>query len=234
MSISTSTLRSQNMEKRRQRIVAEARKLLASGGNGALNLRDLADQANLTVPTIYNLIGKKEDVLLAVADEVLAEIESHMTPVNTTEPLSVATALVAASINLFSENEDFYRAAFLAVEGLDESGQHHHEVERIYAWAGALVSQGLDACLNAKLLRGRMPAELMSQLMTRTYRMNCRGWAFGHYDIEAFRQQATNDLYVILAADAVETFHSRLIREIKKNTTQVNLPTSKRKIKQSS
>ena len=221
------------MEKRRLRIVAEARKLLASGGNTALNLRDLADQAEVTVPTIYNLIGKKEDVLLAVADEVLTEIESHMTPVSSTEPLNAATAIVDASIELFGEDQDFYRAAFLAVEGLDESGQHHHEVERIYAWAEALVAEGLAACLEAKLLRGRVPVELMSQLMTRTYRMNCRGWAFGHYDIDTFHRQAIGDLYLILAADAVETFHTRLMRNTSTNNTEVSVPNLEPKIKRS-
>lgn len=225
MTTATDTLRARNMQKRRTRIIAEARKLLARGGNGALNLRELASQANLTVPTIYNLVGNKEDVLLAVAAEVLTEIESRIAPASSAEPLEVAAALVEESTQLFSENEDFYRSAFLAVEGLDESGQHHHEVERIYAWAEALVLEGVDACLKARLLRGRVPLESMSNLITRNYRMNCRGWAFGHYGLEEFRRQAIADLYIILAADAVEIFHSKLMNNIAQTQAQKSVVT---------
>ena len=211
-----SSLRARNMSKRRDRILAEARGLLARGGFEALNLRELARLADVTVPTIYNLIGKKEDVLLALGASVLTEIESRIAPVSDAEPLIVAAAVVEESINLFTSDQDFYRAAFLAVESLDQGGQHHAEVARIYAWVGDLLSVGIKACATARLVRGRIPAKLMAALITRNYRMSCRGWAFGHYDIDEFRRIALADLYITLASDAVETFHEQLMRKISK------------------
>ena len=208
------TLRTRNMNKRRERLLAEARFLLASGGFEALNLRDLARLADVTVPTIYNLIGRKEDVLLALGADVLNEIESRTTPGDDADPLTLAAAVVVESIGLFAENEDFYRAAFLAVEWLDQGGQHHDEVARIYAWVGRLMTSGIEACRAARLLRGRIPATLMSGLVTRNFRMSCRGWAFGHYGLDEFRRIALSDLYITLSADAVETFQVQLLRRI--------------------
>ena len=49
------SVREFNMAKRRQRILAEARRLIARGGIEALNLRKLAAAAEVTVPTIYNV-----------------------------------------------------------------------------------------------------------------------------------------------------------------------------------
>ena len=43
----TATLRTRNMNKRRERLLAEARFLLANGGFEALNLRELARLADL-------------------------------------------------------------------------------------------------------------------------------------------------------------------------------------------
>ena len=60
------SVRAHNMQKRRARILAEARGLLARGGFEAMNLRDLARLAAVTVPTIYNLIGNKEEVIVAL------------------------------------------------------------------------------------------------------------------------------------------------------------------------
>ena len=208
------TVRARNMQIRRTRILNEARGILAQRGFEALNLRELARMADVTVPTIYNLIGKKEEVFLALAAEVVAEIESRIEPTDTAEPLSLATAVFAESIRLFAEDEDYYRSAFLSVEGLDQVGLHHSGVEQIYGWVGGLMHNGIDACRKAHLLQGKIPANAMSEMMTRTYRMNCRGWAFGHYGIDKFHDQAMSDLYIILAADAVDTFRARLLRNV--------------------
>lgn len=216
MNLAADTLRARNMEKRRSRLLAEARHLLASGGFEALNLRELARLAGVTVPTIYNLIGKKEDVLLALGAVVLTEIEARIAPIRHADPLTLAAAVVVESTRLFAEDENFYRAAFLAVEWLDQTGQHHEQVARIYAWAGALMSAGINACRTARLIRGRIPAAQISELLTRNFRMSFRGWAFGHYGIDEFRRIALSDLYILLTADAVETFQLRLLREISK------------------
>ena len=45
MNAATHSVREQNMQKRRERILAEARNLLARDGFDALNLRDLASKA---------------------------------------------------------------------------------------------------------------------------------------------------------------------------------------------
>lgn len=208
------TVRTRNMQKRRTRLLAEARVLLATGGYEALNLRDLARQAELTVPTIYNLIGRKEDVLLAVAAGVLVELEARVVPQGDTDPLTLASAVVEALTYLFAEDEDFYRAAFLAVEWLDQGGLHHQQVAHIYAWVGALLDAGLAACRSAGLLKGRIPEADINALIMRSFRMSCRGWAFGHYDIDEFRRISLTDLYITLCADAEETFHQQLTRRI--------------------
>ena len=218
-----STIRAANMERRRQRILAVARATLARGGFEALTLRSLAQEAGVTVPTIYNLIGNKEEVLLALADEVLAEIEARFPNKDEADPLDAAAAVVTGCTQIFSENANYYRAAFLALENLDQSGQHHDQVERVYVWAETLMHRGIDACLSAGLLRGRVAREQMSRLMTRSFRMNCRAWAFGYRTITQFHEQALADLYLILAADAVETFHARLLRNLKKSQSNTSV-----------
>lgn len=58
---------------RRARILAAARKLLASGGFERLTVKSLASEADLSVPTIYNLIGTRHDVLVhAMNDHTIA------------------------------------------------------------------------------------------------------------------------------------------------------------------
>jgi AcrR family transcriptional regulator len=210
----TGGLRGTNMRLRRARILAAARGLLVRGGFEALNLRELARAAEVTVPTIYNLVGSKEEVLIALFREVLDEIEARIGSPRNLAPLAAATAVVTESTGLFAEDEDFYRTAFLAVEYLDEAGAAGERVAQLYAWGERLITAGFEACRSARLLRGRIPAGTLGELVLRSYRTNCRAWAFGRFGIEEFRRLALTDLYVTLAADAVESFQSSLNRRI--------------------
>lgn len=57
------------MAERRARILEAARTIIAVRGFEALTVRELADAAGVTVPTIYNLVGSKEQVLIAAVTE---------------------------------------------------------------------------------------------------------------------------------------------------------------------
>jgi AcrR family transcriptional regulator len=207
-------LRTLNMQKRRARILTETRRLLTQGGVDAVNLRDLARLADVTVPTIYNLIGSKEEVLVALFSEVLSEIESRMVLARSTDPFVMAEAVVRESTSLFAEDEDFYRSAFLAVEYLDQRGAERDEVAQLYAWGERLTTTGVIACRQAGLLRGRIAPARLGELILRSYRTSCRAWAMGQITLTEFRARALNDVYITLAADAVETFRALLEKKI--------------------
>ena len=202
------------MQHRRERILRMAHELLAKGGFEALSLRELARQAAVTVPTIYNLIGNKEELLVALFAQAVGEIESRMRAAQAVDPLGLAEAVVTESTGLFAEDDGFYRAALLAVEALDQAGSHPDKVARLFAGGEALIRAGIDACRAAGLLRGRLSATVLVEHFLRSFRTLCRSWAFGQLPMAAFRQAALTDLYVTLAADAVETFQARLARRI--------------------
>ena len=211
------SLREFNMAKRRARILQEARALLTAGGFDALNLRTLARDAEVTVPTIYNLVGNKEALVVALFSDALAEIEDRVDRHLGGSPLEMAEAVVTESLGLFEEDEQYYRAAFIAVEYLDQSGSHHATVADLYRWGERLIILGFNACESAGLLRGRIPPDLFGAQILRSYRTACRAWAFGQQSLSAFRSALLNDIYINLAADAVDTFHAALLKKIAAN-----------------
>lgn len=214
MSDTETSVREFNMAKRRRRILAEARLLITRGGIEALNLRALAAAADVTVPTIYNLIGKKEALVIALFTDALAEIEQRVRSAAHGSALEVTEAVVAESTGLFAEDENYFRSAFIALEHLDQTQAHHAAAERVYAWGCRMITSGLNACRDAGLIAGRIPAALLGDQILRGYRSSCRAWACGQLSIEEFRASALSDVYTCLAADAVETFHAQLVRKI--------------------
>ena len=207
-------VRVSNMRKRRDRILAQARSLLTRDGFEALNLRDLARLAEVTVPTIYNLLGNKEEVLVALFGEVLTEIETRVRTAASDDALGRASAVVIESTGLFAEDPHYYRSAFLAVEYLNQSGAHHDKVTQLYAWGERLITDGVLACHAARLLAGRIASPLLSELVLRAFRISCREWAFGQISIDQFRRTALTDVYITLAADGVTSFRTVLMEKI--------------------
>lgn len=223
------TLRTANMQKRRARVLAAAHQLLAEQGFAGLNVRDVAHHAGVTVPTIYNLIGNKEQLLVALIANVLHEIESRAHTTIDRTPLALAAAMVTETTGLFAEDEAYYRSAFLAVEALDNSDVPHPDAERIYSWAERLIIEGIEACGDAGLIRRQIPTAAMGELIMRSFRINCRAWALHHISIDDFRRRAMSDLYVTLAADAVDTFHRLLLNKVAELAADDAAPASNKK-----
>ena len=73
-----SDTRSINKQRRRDAILGAAQRVIGDEGFDALNLRALADAASVTVPTIYNLIGNKDAVLMALMERAVVRIEEQL------------------------------------------------------------------------------------------------------------------------------------------------------------
>lgn len=59
----------------RQRIVAAAGALVDAEGLGAVSIRRLATELGVSGPSLYNHVATKDDILDAVADAILAEVD---------------------------------------------------------------------------------------------------------------------------------------------------------------
>ena len=71
-------MRERNIELRRQKILEAARVLLSRGGLGALSMRKLAEEASLSVNTLYNLWGTREEILKALTFDARDRMEATL------------------------------------------------------------------------------------------------------------------------------------------------------------
>ena len=113
-------LRTANKQRRRQQILLAAHDLIARQGVRALTMRSLADEAAVSVPTVYALVGGRDDVIAA-----LMESGVHRFDAGTTVSRSRGLYRVTAVVELMADIID-------------------HERELIHALlaSGALVSAG--------------------------------------------------------------------------------------------
>lgn len=111
----SSGLRERNLEVRRQQILEAARTLLSSGGLAALSMRKLAKEAALSVNTLYNLWGTREEILRALTLDARERMRASL-PIETApeDPIEHCHALVEASVREMCRQHQLFRPMILA------------------------------------------------------------------------------------------------------------------------
>jgi AcrR family transcriptional regulator len=210
---SPESTRSKNMAKRRDAILREARFLIANEGFEALKIRDLAARAGLTVPTIYNLIGGKNEILAIIIDQMLEQLRFIQDRAGFGPVEQAFAKQINDLADHFATDESFFRAAFIAGDrsGLFEQSSD----EGIFA---QFVRQPIAACEQAVeegLLRGEISPEILGPQIYGSYRLARQDWANGYFDLDEFRKQALTGVFVCLASDAEPAFRKRLMNRIR-------------------
>jgi len=107
------SLRDRGIDRRRQRILVAARSLIGEKGLANLTMRAIADRAELSVPSIYNLIGGRDDVIAAVLAAGGSQLSAAMRDAPE-EPLPHALAAVDALADIVIQNQAVVRQVLTA------------------------------------------------------------------------------------------------------------------------
>ncbi|NQX93767.1 MAG: TetR/AcrR family transcriptional regulator [Erythrobacter sp.] len=204
--------REDKKSQRAERILEHARAMIAEEGFDALKIRELAARADLTVPTIYNLIGGKSDILARIIEALVERLHEVQNEPEFDDIEAGFEQQITRLADLFAQDEDFFRAAFVAGDrsGLFEQRSDHG----IFARS---LQQPVEACKAAQaegLLKGAISSEQLGRQVYDSYRLARQDWANGYFDLHGFRSQALTGVFVSLAADAVPEFRERLLRRI--------------------
>src|SRR5437879_157442 len=86
-----------------------------TAGADGLTMRRLSAAAGVSYATVYNLVGSKEDVLVALLRSGLEELGAQLAEVASRDPLDRARGLVAGVVDHFVARPALYRALVQAV-----------------------------------------------------------------------------------------------------------------------
>jgi AcrR family transcriptional regulator len=103
-------LLAEQMAERRERILSAAREIIGERGYEALTMRELARRSRVTVPTIYNLVGGKEELLFAAVEEQTARFVASIGRVDAATPATRVLAVVEASSRELLRMPGYYRS----------------------------------------------------------------------------------------------------------------------------
>ncbi len=204
--------RAKNKELRRSRILSCAGSLITKHGVDGFTLSQLAHEAQVTVPTIHNLIGKKSDLYRLLVEDMIQRTDELIHNQTNDDPIESVELFIDGLIDLYSVDENLYKAAFMAGEQVKLF--EHEMPSGIYRKALSLAE---NVCQNAALhgyLNGHITIKQLAIQLFSCQRIARHDWMHGYINLQEYRSQVLTGMYITLAADATNDFRTRLIEKL--------------------
>ncbi|MEP4485818.1 MAG: TetR/AcrR family transcriptional regulator [Halioglobus sp.] len=204
--------RQANKERRREKILSVARSLIAEEGFDALTISKMAERSGVTIPTVHNLLGKKNDIVSALFRELVDRIDDVLAEPEMVDPIGASEAFLDSLVTLYAADEVFYRAAFLGGERL---GLFEHEMnDGVFRKSIKVAERLCDRALEHGYLLGRVNSRWLAQQLFGSQRLARQDWVSGYINLAEYRQHALIGMLITFAADATPDLHQRICQRI--------------------
>lgn len=192
------SLMEEHKAERRARIQKAARELVATRGYEGLTMRELAQAARVAVPTLYNLFGSKDAILVAELEAQALEIAAHL-PDGGDSYFARGMAAFETGMLLVEKAPDLYRAVMQMFLTSPESAGMRRRLEEGYI---AIMASNLRAAKAAGQLADWAEPDTVARHMFALYMAAFLAWGCGELDQAGFRAAALSGVCHILIGPA--------------------------------
>jgi len=210
---------------RRARILAAARKLVAERGYDGLTMRDLARTARVSVPTLYNLFGSKDAILVAELQSWASRIAARL-PTGGDSFFARGMAGFEAGMQALAEAPEMTRAIMRMALTSPESSPMRRRAEDGFI---AIMAGNLAAAKAAGQLADWAEPQLVARHLFAAHTAVSLAWGLGEIDFETFRRAALSGTCHILIGVARGAFAAEVearIRELSRDPLLLAFPRS--------
>jgi AcrR family transcriptional regulator len=200
-------LRERHKQERRERILEAIRELLRECPDETPTVERIAELADLSPATVFNLVGPRERQWAALCDALLGELDACLAFAADEDPRAQARRIVGETAELFIADAAVFR-------------------HLVNSWeqSGALLQENPVPRLRAALRRGQAAGMLRPGLhveglvghIATAAGGALRQWAAGHISDAAFRTRVRFAVDVVFAAgasaDSAIELHAPLLR----------------------
>lgn len=213
-------IRARNKERQRIRVLDAARELITEEGYAGLNMRDLADRAEVSVATLYNSFGSKGAIREALAVRFLEEIATEMDETSALGPIGRLHALVNTAVDQLVGDSRFYKAGILA--DLETALHMDESARNAIALMVAIIEDGIE---RGDFERTLNPAIVATYICEIVQRLSWQ-WAANELSDDTLRARALHALDIHLLAIVTDTHREGIIHDLQKVEDRLGLTLS--------
>jgi len=198
------SIREKGKARRKQQIIQAAKRLLAAGGIEALSTRRLAEEAELSVHTLYALVGSKDKILEAVMEDNHNRVLSDIIEINARHPIEQVFAFVDSTYRIIAEDRAAQKPLMRVLMTLFDQGALGSDPWWMMAQEKGWMLSAVTEAMDRGLLRPDFPAPVIADMLMKIYLTNLRDYLFDRADLEAYRDRATFELWFCLSNIAAD------------------------------
>ncbi|MCP5026891.1 MAG: TetR/AcrR family transcriptional regulator [Actinomycetia bacterium] len=215
MSISTSAPRTGGLRpstrgssvRRRAAIVAATRELLRQSEPDEVMVADIAEHAGVSLATVYNLVGRRDQLLLSVIDGAVNEIRESRPASPRPFGVEAITSIMVATSEVMLSDPLAHRRVLGALGQLAPG-----------AWLASgltgLFQEGVSQAIDDGALDGRQANAAFTTAVQFGFRGVLISWTFGQLPDEELRHSAELQALYVLAYAATESARPQIERRI--------------------
>lgn len=215
------SLLEEHKAERRARILATARKLLATRGYDGLTMRELAAEARVSVPTLYNLFGSKDAILVAEMEASAVKIARSILTSGDSF-FARCSAAFDTGMRLIEDDPALFRAVTKMFLTSQDAQPMRQRVEDNFV---AVMQSNLTAAKAAGQLADWAEPAVVARHIFALYMSAFMVWSMGELELEDFRAIALSGSCHLLAGVTRGPFAVEVeacLREIRAATLQLN------------
>jgi AcrR family transcriptional regulator len=203
-------LRDRQMRERRARILEAAAQLIRTTGGTGLSMRTLAQRAEVSLATPYNLFGSKGGVLMALQFSSLERLEQAMEELSPRDPIEQVLEVAHRGARIYTGDPSFWlplmQAHWLARGDIQESPLHPRIV--------ALWERSLRAGVEAGRLIPEANPEFVARMLVICFYGVLIMWIQGSLDGDGFRTHVLYGFVLTLLGVATPAARGKLMKRL--------------------
>lgn len=204
-------LREKQMEKRRGQILDAARRLIRATGGTDFPMRRLAEEAEVSLVTPYNLFGSKSGVMYALLSDSLERLDHAVDVRPSPKPVDAVLELAGIAADIYASDAAFYRPLIQFLLGVPDPEHRPRSVEQsLERWM-----RTVEAAVRGGLLPATVDRDLVARQLLITFVGALEFWIQGDLDDDAFRAQSLYGSTLVVLALASPAARPRLLERLK-------------------
>lgn len=210
MSISDVGLRARNKSKRREAVLDAVLELLDRPDAPPLTTERIAERAEVSVATIYNLVGTREQLLLALIDRLIHDLLDAAAAIpQHADPLEVLKQVIALSVDALVTRPVAYRQVVLQLTAA-AGAELHTKLS-----PGTLAAAALRHAQETGAVRDDLDADALAAQLYLSYNGALLRWAAGALSDAGFKAAALHGVATVLAASATTRRRAAALDELR-------------------
>lgn len=198
--------REQAKESRRRRLLNAAHDLLRDVGAETVTVQAIAERAEISAATAYNLFGTKTAILAGVYDQDLERFEDEVAQANCADALDRIFRAMEIAAGLYRSDPGFYRTMMtVGLGGRDGGFAAAVREPRARFWR-----QMVEEAVDEGLLRSETDTRALGAMLVHVVGGGLGDWAAGVISVDRLEAESLFGIAALLTGFASDEARTRL------------------------